>query len=79
MYKDVPDALHLATTVACSTARARELLVTPRGLNSWLTVEADIASAIGAPVRLRLSARTLRNLASVVNEGRDLRSKPVAP
>ena len=152
MYKDVPDALHLAVTVACSTARARELLVTPRGLNTWLTVDADIASAIGAPVRLRLSSgevvegsvkgfdsssgiaysfvhdvvrrafgetvvrwsweslspdfsvvtvthtghgqgdiwqrayehhlnlwvNALRNLAAVVNEGRDLRSKPVA-
>jgi uncharacterized protein YndB with AHSA1/START domain len=55
MYKDVPDALHLAVTVACPASRVRDLLTTPGGLTSWLATDAEFTAKVGAPYRLTLS------------------------
>lgn len=55
MYKDVPDALHLAVTLACPVSRVRELLVTPKGLTLWLVVAADFEPKVGSPYWFRLA------------------------
>ncbi len=54
MYKDVPDALHFAATLACPVSRVRELLTMSQGLLSWLAVEASFTAKVGSPYRLAL-------------------------
>ncbi len=58
-YRDVPNALHLSTTLACTILKARELLVTPEGLKAWLAREARFSAAIGADYRLILGDGTV--------------------
>ena len=55
MYKDVPDSIHVAVTLACGSAKARDLLVTPRGLTSWLATEAEFTAQVGSSIRLKLA------------------------
>ena len=54
MYKEVPDALHLAVTVPCSMIKVRHLLTTAEGLDTWLATDADFTPRIGFEYTLRL-------------------------
>ncbi|MCH7553869.1 MAG: SRPBCC domain-containing protein [Chloroflexi bacterium] len=54
MYKDVPDALHVAITAPCSVMRARELLTTPEGLTQWLATDATFSTVVGSEFQLTL-------------------------
>lgn len=53
-YRDVPNALHLSTTLACTLLKARELLVTSQGLKAWLAREARFSTAIGTGYQFTL-------------------------
>lgn len=55
MYKDVPDAVHVAVTLACPASRARELLTTSKGLTTWLAEEAELSGKVGSRYRIRLA------------------------
>jgi len=57
-YRDVPNALHLSTTLACSVIKARDLLITPEGLKSWLARDAAFSANVGADYRLLLDDGT---------------------
>ena len=57
MYKEVPDALHLAVTLACSMPKARHLVASEEGLLIWLASQASFTPQVGADYRLDLEQK----------------------
>ena len=55
MYREVPDALQIVVTLACSLQKARHFLVTEEGLLAWLATEASFTPHVGAGYRLDLA------------------------
>ncbi len=54
MYREVPDALQFALTLACPSSKARTLLSTEQGLLSWLAASGRFQAQVGAEYTLDL-------------------------
>ena len=54
-YREVPEALHVAVTVACPAPRARDLLVTQEGLERWMAAKAEFKPEVGTSYRIELN------------------------
>lgn len=54
MYREVPDALQFAITLACPSSRVRSLISSEQGLLSWLATRGRFQPQVGAEYTLEM-------------------------